>query len=382
MNIVYVGADKPEEKNCTEHNIIRPARAVNKLEGHHAEVIDIDTFTANRPETQNIISKADVVVIERNYFNDTLAIMQFWKGRGKTLIAIFDDAYDIMHRRNVAYPFWKHGELSATNENGKTKRVYAFPKPLDMFSWGCQMVKAIQVPSVYLQKDWSRFNDTYLIHNYIEAEKYIDVQPLYPHSNVIVGWGGSLSHLASFTDSGALKALKRVVYKYNNVKVMISGDKRVFDEVDLPIGKKLYQPFVPEEQFLPLMKTFDIAIAPLAGEYDKRRSRVKCLEYAALKIPFVASDYPVYSDMKEYGIYVNNTWQEWEEALCHMVDNLEERREFAKGAPFEWAMSQSYDLNIGKTLELYQKIIDTPYKGYDYVINKWKENNSNANVTE
>jgi len=381
LNLVYVGADKAHEKNCTQHNIERPARAVNKLEGYHADVIDIDMFTANSPETQNIISKADAVIIERNYFNDTLALMQLWKGRAQNLIAVFDDAYDIMHRRNVAYPFWKHGELSATNENGKIKRVYANPKPLDMFAWGCQIVKAIQVPSRYLQQDWSRFNDTYLVHNYIEAEKYIDIKPLYPHKDsIIIGWGGSLSHLASFTDSGALKAMKRVVHKYKNVKVMISGDKRVFDEVDLPVGKKLYQPFVPEEQFLPLIKTFDIAIAPLCGEYDKRRSRIKVLEYCALQIPFIASDYPPYEEMKEYGTYVNNTSDEWEEALCHTIDKLKEKQEFAKGIPFEWAMSQSYDKNISKTLDLYQKIINTPYKGYDYIINKWKENN--ANITE
>ena len=372
----------PQERNCSTHNCERPARAINKLDGHEAILMNINEFTANSAETQQKILSSDLIVIERNYFDTTLAVMMQYKAMGRSILAIYDDAYDIMHRRNVAYPFWKHGEI-IVDANGKPKRIQKFPRPLDQFTWGIQMAKAIQVPSVYLQKDWSRFNDTYLIHNYIEAEKYVGVQPLYPHNNsIIIGWGGSLSHLASFTDSGALKALKRVVYKYNNVKVMISGDKRVFDEVDLPIGKKIFQPFVPEEQFLPLMKTFDIAIAPLCGEYDKRRSRIKCLEYCALQIPFIASDYPPYEEMKEYGTYVNNTADEWEEALCHMVDNLEERREFAKGAPFEWAMSQSYDKNIEKTLELYQKIINTPYKGYDYVINKWKENNSNANVTE
>jgi glycosyltransferase involved in cell wall biosynthesis len=145
---------------------------------------------------------------------------------------------------------------------------------------------------------------------------------------------------------------------------MISGDKRVFDEIDLPVGKKLYQQFVPEKDFLPLMKTFDIAIAPLANEYDKRRSHIKVLEYMALKIPWVCTDYPTYSDLRDYGITTNNSPEEWEEKLCYMVDNLEERKEYANGDPYNFALSQSYDNNIGKTLELYQFLIDKPYRGY------------------
>lgn len=363
--IAYIFSDLPHEMNCSKWNCLWPAEAVNKTEGNSAITMHVNQFTENSPETQKTLLECDLIVIERNYFDMTLPVMMQYKALGRSILCVYDDAYDIMHPKNVAYPFWKHGEITIPDENGKPKRIYKFPKPIDQFCFGLGIAKGIQVPSRYLAKDWSKYNKTYYVPNYIRAEKYENVSALYPHKDsTIIGWGGSLSHWASFVDSGALKALKRVAHKYKNVKIMISGDKRIFDEIDLPANKKIFQPYVPEEQFLPLLKTFDIAIAPLSGSYDKRRSRIKTLEYCALQIPFVASDYPPYEDMREYGTYIQNGADNWEQALCDMVDNLEEKREFAKGKPFEWAMTQSYDLNIGKTLELYEQIINTPYIGY------------------
>jgi glycosyltransferase involved in cell wall biosynthesis len=357
-----VGADQPQELNCTNFNIIRPAEAINKTEGNHAVVIGIDQFTQNNEETQKLIMGADAIVVERNFFGDTLTTMEWCRVRNKTLIAIFDDGYQVMEKRNVAYPFWRHGEVTVSDENGKPKRSYMIPPPMTQFIWGLKKVKGIQVPSQTLADDWSKYNKTYHIPNYIVAHKYENVKPLYPHKDsIIIGWGGSMSHLESFTESGILKALKQVTHKYNNVKVMISGDKRVFDEVDLSVNKKIFQPYVPEEQFLSLMKTFDIALAPLITEFDRRRSHIKVLEYMALKMPWICSDFPTYQHLKKYGISTENTAEAWEEKLCYMIDNLEERRAYAEGEPFEFAMEQSYDKNIQKTLELYQSLIDEPY---------------------
>lgn len=361
-----VAADQPHEVNCSLHNIIRPAQAINKIPGNQSVVIGINQFSENNPETQKLIMGSDIIVVERNFFGDALTTMEWCRVRNKSLVAIFDDGYQVMEKHNVAYPFWKHGEITVPDEKGRPKREKMLPPPMVQFIWGLQMVKGIQVPSLALAEDWKKYNNTYYIPNCIIAEKYPDVKPLYPHKDSIVcGWGGSLSHFESFTDSGILKALKRVVRKYNNVKVMITGDKRVFDAIDLPANKKIFNSYVPEEQFLPLMKTFDIALAPLITEFDRRRSHIKVLEYMALKMPWICSDFPPYEHLKKYGIVAQNTAESWEEKLCYAIDNIEERRAYAEGEPFEYAMGMSYDKNIGKTLELYQSLIDTPYTNYE-----------------
>jgi len=358
MNILYVNGDRPQETNCSLHNCIRPAEAVNKLEGHQAITIHIDEFSKNTPEIQEIAMKTDIIVIERNYFGDALTTKMYYKVRNKPIVCIFDDAYNYMHEKNVSYPFWKLGQVHYMNSDNVEAIGFMRPHPLQQFEWGLHISDAIQVPSRYLAQDWAKHGYTKHIPNYIEAEKYLNVEPLIPHDDIIIGWGGSLSHVSSFTDSGILNALKKVARRFDNVRIMITGDKRVYDLIDLPEGKKFFHNYVPVDQFKSLMKTFDIALAPLIGDYDKRRSWVKVLEYCAMQMPWVASDYPTYEDLKPYGHLVKNSTQAWYKQLIYMVEHLDEEREIAKGKPFEFAMNQSYEKNIGKTLDFYQEVIN------------------------
>ena len=78
----------------------------------------------------------------------------------------------------------------------------------------------------------------------------------------------------------------------------------------------------------------------------------------ALQIPWIASNFPPYRELFLYGGMVENTTDAWEHALRHNVETIEERKEYAKGLPFEFAMSQSYEKNIPKTLEIYEKILN------------------------
>lgn len=366
MNLLYVYADSPREFNCSAHNVIRPVNVINKMfpEKHQAIAIYCGHFAKNDEPIQNIAGKTDIIVVERNLFGDVLTSIQYYKVRNKSIIAIFDDAYDKILPENAAYSFWKNGEVKYVDENEKENIGIMTPNPLTQFKWGTRMVKGIQVPSQALAEDWSIYNKTYHIPNYIDFSRYENVKPLFPHTDkdIIIGWGGSLSHVDSFKSSGVIPALKNITKKYKNVKVMITGDKRVFDLLeDIPNNKKIYNNFVPEEQFSSLMKTFDIALAPLVGEYDYRRSRIKVLEYMALKIPWVASDYPPYKEFSEYGYYSNNTQESWEENISKIIDNIEERKSFASGAPYEYSKTQTYENNIEKTISLYEKIIEDEY---------------------
>lgn len=362
MKVLYVYADNPNEWNCSEWNCIIPTNAINRTKDHTAQAIHVSEWLANTEETQKKCQEADIIVVERNYFSDTLTMIQYWKVRNKPVMGIFDDAYDIMHPQNVSYNFWNYGELKYKDPEGNEKTAFMKPEPLEQFKWGMKMLKAVQVPSVNLQKDWSRYNDNVeYIHNYLDIEKYMNVKPLYPHSEdeIIIGWCGSLSHFASFKDSGIATALKKIDRKYKNIKVLISGDKRIYDLLE--VEKKVFQPFVSKEQWTPLLKTLDIGLAPLAGEYDKRRSWIKALEYMALKIPFIATAYPTYDELHDYGLMTENGHGNWERALTEMIDNISVYREKAERG-YEFALTQTSDANIEKvTLDFYQKVIELPY---------------------
>lgn len=355
-------------------NCIIPAKSINMAEGHSAETLFINEFVQNTEKAQKMCAEADIIMVERNYFGDTLTIMQFWKVRDKTVGCIFDDAYDIMHPQNPSYGFWTHGEIKfkESPEATEEKTGYIKPKPIEQFKWGLEIAKGVQVPSVNLAKDWSKYAPTYFVHNFLDLDKYMNVEPLYPkkEGEIVIGWCGSMSHYASFNDSGVAQGLRRAAKKYPQIKVIISGDKRLFDMLE--VKNKVFQPFVPKEQWTPLLKYLDIGLCPLAGEYDKRRSWIKALEWMALKVPFIATKYPTYDELHDYGIMTENGYKNWEDAISKMIEEYPKYKEISETTGFEFAKSQSsYERVKDVTLPLYEKLIAAPYpdsRGYDPVL--------------
>jgi glycosyltransferase involved in cell wall biosynthesis len=365
LNVLTVFADSPGEFNCSRFNAIIPSEAINRTGDHKASYFHINQFIENNEETQRICSASDIIIVERNFFQDTLTMMQYWKVRDKTVICIFDDAYNLMHSQNISYRFWTFGEMTAQNESGETKTIIMKPHPLEQFKWGIRIAKATQVVSKALADDWSKYGNTFVVNNYLPIERYMNVEPLLPHDkdNIVIGWCGSMSHYSSFTDSGVLPALKKMCKRYPNVSILFGGDKRNYDNLNVPNDQKKFQQYVPPEQWESLVKSIDIGLAPLSGEYDKRRSWIKVLEYMALSIPWIASDYPTYSALKggDYGVLVKNDQWEWEKKLTDMIENYSEYKQKAVDEGYPFALSQSSDNNIRKTLAIYQKLIESPY---------------------
>lgn len=364
MKILHVYADMDHEFNCSFWNAIAPSDAINKTGVHTSNYIHINDFVKNEPETQKLCSEADIIMIERNLFQDALTMLMFWKVRGLSIGIIFDDGYHCIETTNPAYQFWKHGETSFADENGTLHRMSMSPPPLTQLSWGVSMSKGLQTVSQALCDHWSSVNDTYLIHNHLVIDKYLGVEPLYPHSDsdIIIGWTGSQSHRHSFKASGILRAYRKILQKYDNVKILIGGDKITFDELDVPVSKKIFQPYVPAEQYSALVKSFDLYTIPLAGEYDLCRSQIKPLECMALKVPWVATNYPNYYHLKDYGNFTENGKENWENAISDAIDNLKYRREFAEEVSYPYALTQDIDLHVQERIDLYQKLIDKPYK--------------------
>jgi glycosyltransferase involved in cell wall biosynthesis len=211
------------------------------------------------------------------------------------------------------------------------------------------------MPSAQLAEDWRSYTETYYLPNYMELDRYLEVIPQ-PHEDVIIGWGGSLSHVQSFVDSGVLTALKTVCKARPNVKVMICGDERVYQLLQVPANQKIFQPWVSYKEWPQQLAYYDIGIAPLCGAYDQRRSWIKIMEYMCMKIPWIASDGPAYHSLRSYGWLVQNKSNAWERILLDMVDNLAGHKMEALSDPFLFSLSQSIDQNVDKIIALYQSI--------------------------
>lgn len=358
MNIVYVYADSEEEWNCAEWRCAIPSRAINRSKGNSAQMISITDFSINTPDANAICSGADLIVIQRNLFGRVLVMIQHWQALDKTVIVDFDDAYNLMHPSVKNYKFWIEGLLEKKAPDGTIIEEELKPVPLSQFKWGLRLVHGSTVPCRILSEDWCKYSHTYIVPNFLELSKYVSVQSIPAHEEIVIGWGGSLSHLQSFVDSGVLTALKSVCRKRPKVRALICGDKRVFDQIDLPSEQKIFNQYVPPSEWPRMLAWFDIGIAPLHGEYDKRRSWIKILEYMAMKIPWIASDYPPYEDIRQFGKVVNNTAEEWERALLDVVDHYKEYKNSSKKIAYQFATQQNIDNNINRIIEIYATIIN------------------------
>jgi hypothetical protein len=230
------------------------------------------------------------------------------------------------------------------------------PCPLTQFKWGLRLVDGAAVPSRRLADDWRSYTDMRYLPNYIELDKYQN-SARQPHEGIILGWGGSISHLQSFTGSGILTALRRVCRARPQVRVMVCGsDRRILEQLSIPQEQMVQKAWVPYSEWANHLSQFDIGLAPLHGEYDERRSWIKVLEYMVMKIPWVASEGPAYQDLRSYGWLVKNTASAWERVLLDMIDHLDDHKTEAAGDPYLFGISQSIDENVERVLAAYASI--------------------------
>jgi len=357
VNITYVYADSPQEWNCSEWRCAIPARAIQRTRRHKADLIDLDSFAFNKPGVQDTLNHSDVIIVQRNFFGPVLKAIQRWRALEKLIIVDFDDAYDLIPPQNVNHSFWAEGKINRQTADGQTVTEVLNPPPLTQFKWGLKLAHAATVPSTQLAEDWRSCTDVHVVPNYLDLDRYVDVRPK-SHDGIIIGWGGSLSHLQSFNDSGVLTALQRICKARKNVKVMICGDQRVYQRLPLPASQKLFQPWVPFDQWAQVLSQFDIGLAPLSGDYDQRRSWIKVLEYMIMRIPWVASDGPAYYNLRSHGWLVQNVSNAWERILMDMVDHLDDYKIEASREPYLFAISQGINENVENIIATYSGIMN------------------------
>ena len=356
-------ADDSNSLNCSLFNIIYVAKHINeKYPGvHSADTFHISQLNQWTPEVIESCQKADLIIIERNLFGDTLIREAQLFLQNKNVAVIWDDDYTRIEELNASYEFWHNSIVTQQLENGQLQNIKIFPSNVSQLRRGARLAKAYIGPSRLLAEDWSQYTKAFRIYNYLDLDRYPEnTEPLFPYEGITIGWCGSLSHVSSFTESGIVPALTYIARKYDNVRVLIGGDKRVYDKINLPDNKKTYTPYVPDEQWASLQKSINIGLCPLSSPFDRRRSHIKALEYMIMKVPWIASNFETYEELGEYGMLVDNSVENWKKALSEMIENYPKYKQQAEITNYDFALSMTYDKNIDKLLAVYQEIITMP----------------------
>lgn len=364
MKLVYITADNPHEWNSSEWRCAVPARAINRSGLAQATLVDLRDWLVGTPTAMEACRPADILIVQRNLLGPVLSTILHWKAQGKTIIADFDDAYDQMPDTNPAYAFWHKGWVRQPDGGYETLS----PTPIEQFGWGLKLCHAATMPSQRLAEDWDHLLPTYHVPNALDPAIYRGeergaratgaLEAPRDDSRIRIGWGGSLSHLQSFTDSGVLVALQRVCRARPEVEVVIHGnDGRVLEALKISTEQKTLKPWVPYSEWPAQLHALDLGLAPLSGSYDERRSWIKGLEYLAVGVPWIATDGPVYAGLRQFGTLVDNTPYAWERAILAHLDTLDERRLLARANRAQAARFTA-DAFVPETLRLYAAIHD------------------------
>lgn len=347
VNIVFFVSDGLTEYNSSRWRASSFYNALNNNGNSNAKVrLGYAQSWMNQDDiAEKLCNWADVISIQRIGIDKTIDLAKKWRAKGKSVVIDYDDDYFRINKSNAAYKFWGNGKVDFTMQDGYKFETTMKVHPITQFVSGLQSVSGVTMPSRLLAQDAKRFTPcSWFLPNYIEKRLYPVFNDKNSGDEIVIGWGGSLSHIESFEYSGIIPALKNVIQ--DNIYLLIVGDDRVVKKLkEKGVSSKniRFHPYVPYDRWWKTLLFYDIGIAPLAQEYDMRRSYIKVAEYMAMGIPFVATDGAPYREdfiqECEYGTFVGQgdpdkgdrqSPIEWEKALKFTIENHKERKELAR----------------------------------------------------
>lgn len=356
MNVAYVTTDLSHEWNSAEFRAAIPARALNRTNGRHAaKLVDMVAWSENGPAAEYACENADVIVVQRGAMMGALAALRHWRERGKLVIADVDDGYLQIDHTHPAAEWWLKGR--GVTPDG---RRFQIPRPaINEMAYGLQNTAGLTSPSRLILEDWKREAGIRgeFIPNYLDESIYRVKRTRAPSidGTFWIGWGGSIGHLKSFTESGIAEALTRVMARRPHVRLAMGGvNNAVFDRIPSRLFQKFNFVWRDHKRWPEILANFDMAVIPLAGDFDSRRSWLKPLECSMMGVPWVASLNPAYEGLTGRGVFVDNTIDAWESAILEIVDGgpVPATVRYAR----EWAMSQTIDRNIESVVAAYAKL--------------------------
>ena len=367
IRIVWFFADGFSEYNSSHFRLTIFFNALKKA-GHSVKSMHIKNWLDDTADARFACLTSDIIIIQRVMVQESIERSAFWIARGKKVLVDFDDAYDLIGPENPAYQFWGEGRVKIQTSGGNFYRDMV-PHPVEQFKTALSSITGGLVPSKNLQKDWGRYGNMYYLPNYLNSARYRKPKKK-KNSDILIGWGGSMSHLTSFEKSGCAEGLAQLLIERDDVKMLLVGDKRVLPLIPAPSNKIIFKPYVMWFDWPDVLTYFDIGIAPLAEPYDCRRSRLKVMEYICMEIPYVATMSRVYSDFGDIGgsgKYVdqgnidtceNPSPERWYSYLKEVVNEYKYFKEKAIEKSIEYRPVYDVDLAIDEIIAVFEDILN------------------------
>jgi glycosyltransferase involved in cell wall biosynthesis len=162
------------------------------------------------------------------------------------------------------------------------------------------------------------------------------------NGRIVIGWTAGAEHVVDLEHLDLRATLQRLLDRYPEIDVISAGVSIGLDH------RYEHVPIVQPGELGAHNARYDIGIAPLADiALNRARSNIKLKEYAAVGVPWVASNVGPYVGLspKEGGVLVAG--DEWFSSLAQVVEDRRRRRKLASSA-LKWGRKQTIGQNIGR----------------------------------
>jgi len=355
MRVFYIHADNKGDHNSMVWRCEKPSYAL-RLAGHKTEIRHWQEYSF-----QEVLDFEPDIVFYQRYcwrgyaydgtINDAIDEVKKLKEIGVTTVYDFDDDYTEITENNLGYEFWVNGR-GPDGKGGMTQ--YLPPKPIKSFNWMLNTVDVVTTPSSHLAL---KFNAR-LLEN-MPMRKWWGKLRKRNSKTKVVGWGGGSSHYESWRDSEIIAGLVQASID-NKWNIRIQGAVNVMNAILNVMQASKRKPMTQFKKFSPpehwardLMASYDLYVIPLANEYDKARSPIKVLECGLAGVPWIATSNGVYDDFRQFGTLVQNSKDEWYEAISHAMKNNEAQKQAALSARNYILDHYMVEDNVDHILEVY-----------------------------
>lgn len=265
------------------------------------------------------LGDCDAVLIYRRYEPQLRTTLARLRDRGIGIVWDNDD--DFRHLPKGG-PFYR--------STGGLRGVQLFNETVKI----ARIAHVVLTPSEHLTAVYrgAGVGDARTIENYLQHKTK---RKLKVHDGVVVGWVAGMEHVADAKDIGLAATLRELQAKHADLVVSCVG-------VNLGLRERYqHQNHVHFLTLPTIMAEWDIGLAPLLDTpFNRARSNIKVKEYAASRVPWLASPVGPYADLgeREGGRLVAN--DQWFDALDELISDGRARKRLSR-AGHSWAKRQT-----------------------------------------
>lgn len=265
-----------------------------------ADIIFVNKDELETPEFWIAIKECDFVATRMANSDFILNWLDKYVPNKKVIIDIDDNIWDVNPYQDIYR--WhgtqevRHGDKWLWKDGESDFNIRRNKRRLERDNNLFRRANIITVSTERLEKLVSEYNkNTKVIYNSIDFNKWKPYN--LEKKEFRVGWSGGVSHYADII--GVKEDFEYLLKKHKNMKLVIAGT--VFDGFTkgLPKEQIEFLPWVDIEAhpYRTILMNLDLAFIPIAkNSFNECKSCVKWYEFASIKVPTIATNYPPYSD--------------------------------------------------------------------------------------